>query len=96
MKTFQQFVEAKQPRVNRIPEKHPVREAVASIPTYWEKPGRAINHIAEILDQHGFTITDVISFNDRVPDYRASYHLSQKTDKPFEHGPSVDSELIFA
>lgn len=95
MRTFKQFAEAKVPKANYIPEGHPVRAAVADIPTYWEKPGKAISHISEILDQHGFTITDVISFDDKQPDYRASYHLAEKTDKPFEHGPSVDSQLIF-
>jgi hypothetical protein len=96
MKTFQQYLETKVPKANYIPENHPVRAVVADIPTYWKSPGEAINRIADILDQHGFTITDVISFNDNLPEYRASYHISEKTDKPFEHGPAVDSQLVFA
>ena len=95
MRTFKQFAEAKVPKPNLIHKGHPVRAALADIPTYWEKPGKAISHISEILDQYGFTITDVISFNDKLPDYKASYHLSEKTDKPFEHGADVDSMLVF-
>ena len=95
MRTFKQFAEAKVPKLNYIPNGHPVRAALIDIPTYWENPGKAISHISEILDQYGFTITDVISFNDKLPDYKASYRLSEKTDKPFEHGLSVDSALGF-
>ena len=88
MKTFQEYLEAKIPRYNCIPENHPVRAAVVDIPTYWKNPDKAISYISEILDQDGFTITDVISFDDKLPDYQASYHLADKT----EH---VDSQLVF-
>ena len=88
MRTFKQFAEAKVPILNCIPENHPVRAAASDIPMYWEDPSQAISLVEEILDQHGFKISDAVSFDDKLVDYKANYHL-------VENGVSVDSELVF-
>jgi hypothetical protein len=88
VRTFKQFAEAKVPKPNFIHKGHPVRAAASDIPTYWEDPSQAISLVEEILDQHGFKISDVVSFDDKLADYRASYHL-------VENSVGVDSELVF-
>jgi hypothetical protein len=88
VRTFKQFAEAKVPILNRIPENHPVRAAASDIPMYWEDPSQAISLVEEILDQHGFKISDVVSLDDKLADYRASYHL-------VENGVVVGTDLVF-
>jgi hypothetical protein len=89
VRTFKQFAEAKIPKPNYISEGHPVRAAASDIPMYWEDPSQAVSLVEEILDQHGFKISDAVSFDDKLVDYKANYHL-------VENGVGVDSKLVFA
>lgn len=47
-----------------------------NLTTYWPKPGNAITVMASILDDFGFVIRDIISFNDSQQDYQNNYSLT--------------------
>jgi hypothetical protein len=74
----------------RIKVNDPVRREVASIDTYWPKPGAAITHIQGILQKHGYDLPGIISFNDAYQDWHHSYPLATKD------GGDVNSMLSFA
>lgn len=92
MKRFSEYYEDKMPV--RIPRNDPVRNAVAALPTYWDSPGEAITEIARILDEHGYAIEEVISFNDNLPKYKTTYNLRTKAEKPFEVGKEVENAML--
>jgi len=83
--------------IMRIKAKHPVRNAITSTPTYWEKPGRALNELSEVLGRHGFVLDDIASFDDYQQSYRANYHLRERStsNDPFHVGPETESMLVF-
>lgn len=76
-----------------------VRNAVASIDTYWRKPGLALTKIQGILHDHGYTLGGVPSFNvsDKTPEYtqRFSVEKLRNPEKPDEGSDPVNSMLIF-
>ena len=72
----------------KLKAKHPARNVVASLETYWDKPGQAITAIAERLEQFGITLPEVVSFNDTLP--QATYRYLLVMD-----GEELNSLLIF-
>lgn len=86
-----------QKRSNKIKPSDPVRRAVSSIETYWPKPGAALSQIGQILSQHGYTIDDVPSFNDREPDGRQRFNLAKVVNpgNSFDQPQQLENMLIF-
>jgi hypothetical protein len=66
--------------MNSIKSNHPARNQVCGIETYWDKPGAAVSHLADLLASHGITIVDTISFDDTQEDYRATYRLQNESE----------------
>ena len=84
-----------QKRSNKIKPNDPVRRAVSSIETYWNKPGSALSQIGQILSQHGYEIDAIPSFNDRTPDGRYQYALIKPFNDRQPPGQKFDSLRIY-
>jgi hypothetical protein len=79
----------------RIPNRDPVRNAVAGIDSYWPKPGIALSKIQEILYEYGYLL-ETASFvvHDRTPSYTQRFQVEKKTS-PNSTEPT-DSYLVFS
>jgi hypothetical protein len=85
---------------NKIVVKDKVRTAVASIQTYWSKPGKALLKIQDILFQHGYILGGVPTFSvhDRSPEHRQTFLLEKLKNpmKPEEGSDPVQNDLVFS
>lgn len=83
-----------------IRNRDPVRNAVASIETYWEKPGKALTAIQEILFDHGYLIPyPSFSVHDRSPEHTQSFNIQKKVNPEDPNNHEVEetnSSLIFS
>lgn len=83
----------------RIPSRDPVRNAVASVESYWPKPGLALTHIQEILFRHGYIIP-YASFNvhDRTEDYTQRFDIERRLspEDPNSETEPTNSSLNFS
>ena len=60
----------------KIKSKDPLRDKIAEVSeVLWDKPGKAITRIAEILREAEVEINGIISFNDSIPDFRTTFIL---------------------
>ena len=79
--------------------KDPVRNAVASIETYWSKPGAALSAIQNILHDHGYIIP-VPSFNvhDKTPEYTQRFNIEKiiNPEDPNSDSEDTGSYLVFS
>lgn len=57
-------------------------------PTYWDKPGKAITYISNILSRSSINIVQPISFNDSLPTHKENYNIEF-------NGVVVDNILVF-
>lgn len=98
MKNFYEFLQIINESQN-IHSKDPVRNKVASIPAYWEKPGKALTAIQEILFDHGYLIP-IPSFNvsDKVPEYTQRFAIHKKINpmEPNSETEETNSMLVFS
>lgn len=83
-----------------IKAKDPVRNAVASLQTYWPKPGLALSKLQEILHSYGYQLADVPSFSvhDRVESHTQNFNLEKMKNPadPMSGGERVNNVLVFS
>jgi hypothetical protein len=80
----------------------PVRNDIAEIQRnkYWQKPGKALTSMQNVLDKHGYLIEDVPSFSvsDKSQSHTQRFNLAKyiNPEKPNEGYTSVDNMLVFS
>jgi len=83
-----------------IHRRDPVRNAIAGIKTYWDKPGKALTEIQSILFDHGYLIPfPVFSVHDKSPEHKQSFSIQKKLnpeDPNSDEVEEIDSSLIFS
>ena len=80
-----------------IPVKDKVRNEVATIPTYWPKPGLALTHIQKILGKYGYGIPmPSFTSEDKMKSHTEKFSIVKykSPDKPDDF-VYVDNDLIF-
>jgi len=87
-------------RIPSIKSSDRVRRDVSSIETYWEKPGKALTKIQDILHNHGYVLGETPSFNvhDKSNDHIQRFKLEKfiNKEKPEEGSEEVINMLIFS
>lgn len=94
------FYDIKEGKLMVIKRTDPVREAVSSIKTYWDKPGHALTEIQGILFDHGYQLAHTGSFDvlDKTPSYTQRFPIMKMNDphNPQQGGVDIDSMLVFS
>lgn len=91
MKKFANYLNEMARNVIPAPTKKLIMNAITppQFQQYWDKPGAAITHIAEVLGNYNIEIVETISFNDSLESYRQRYNLTL-------NGQDVNNMLIFS
>lgn len=97
MKNFYEFLQIIESQ--NIHRQDQVRNKIASIETYWEKPGQALTHIQEILFDHGYLIlVPTFSVHDKALNHTERFIVYKKTnpEDPNSETEETNSMLIFS
>jgi hypothetical protein len=90
MKNFYEMVELLAEAGMVIHQRDPVRGAVASMESYWPKPGAALTTAMEILRGHGYIIPYAsFAVHDKTPDYTQRFEVQKMVDPK---DPNSDTE----
>lgn len=97
---FYKFLEIlEEAKTTAVNARDPVRNAVASIETYWSKPGLALSAIQSILNDHGYMIPYAsFDVHDKSPEHtqRFDVHKIINPEDPNSETVDTNSRLIFS